>query len=58
MKIILIAWFVHSGSATSSAITAEFDSVEACEAAGVALQLEGKQGKGTNVTWRYLCTKK
>jgi len=44
--------------ATSSAITAEYDSVEACEAAGVALHLEGDQGEGRNVIWRYVCTKK
>ena len=58
MKIILIAWFVQNSAGTSSAITAEYDSVEACEAAGVALNLEGNQGKGPNVIWRYLCTKK
>jgi hypothetical protein len=58
MKIILIAWFVHSSDGTSSAITAEYDSVEACEAAGVALHLEGDQGEGRNVIWRYVCTKK
>ncbi len=58
MKFILIAWFVHSSDGTSSAITAEYDSVEACEAAGVALHLEGDQGEGRNVIWRYVCTKK
>ena len=56
MKFILIAWFVVSGDVAGTSVTAEFDSMEACEQAGVALQTEGGQGAGKNVKWRYICT--
>ena len=58
MKYILIAWFVVSGDVAGSSVSAEFDSREACEQAGVALQEEGGQGAGKNVKWRYICMPK
>ena len=57
MKVILIAWFVVSGDTAGTTVTAEFDSMEACQKAGLALE-EGGRGKGKNVTWRYVCTPK
>ncbi len=57
MKVVLIAWFVVSGDTAGTAVTAEFDSMEACQQAGLALE-EGGKGKGKNVTWRYVCTPK
>ena len=44
MKVVLIAWFVVSGDTAGTAITAEFDSMEACQQAGLALE-EGGKGK-------------
>ena len=58
MKVILIAWFIVSGDTSGTSVTAEFDSMEACRKAGQALQLEGDQGAGKNVTWRYVCVAK
>ena len=58
MKVILIAWFVVSGDVAGTSVTAEFDSMEACEKAAAALQAEGSQGAGKNVKWRYICTPK
>ena len=46
MKVILIAWFVVSGDVAGTSVTAEFDSMEACEQAAAALQVEGGQGAG------------
>ena len=56
MKIILIAWFIASGNTSGTSVTAEFDSTQACERAGLALQEAGDQGAGKNVKWRYICT--
>jgi hypothetical protein len=58
MKYVLIAWFVVSGDTAGTSVSAEFDSLQACQQAGVALQQEGDQGAGKNVTWRYICTPK
>jgi len=58
MKIILIAWFIVDGNAAGTAVTAEFDSMEHCEQAAVAMELAGSKGKGKNITWRYVCTPK
>ncbi len=58
MKVVLIAWFVVSGDTAGTSVSAEFDSMEACQQAGLALQQEGGQGSGKNVTWRYICTPK
>ncbi|MEM7431446.1 MAG: hypothetical protein AAF351_05840 [Pseudomonadota bacterium] len=58
MKVLLIAWFIVDPDAAGTAMTAEFDSMEACEAAGQALIEEASQGKGKNVDWRYICTPK
>ncbi|MDJ0812423.1 MAG: hypothetical protein QNJ23_01745 [Woeseiaceae bacterium] len=58
MKYILIAWFVVSGDTAGTSVSAEFDSMESCQQAGLALQQEGGQGSGKNVTWRYICTPK
>ena len=58
MKVILIAWYVVTGAAAGSSVTVEFDSMQSCEKAGQALQLEGGKGAGKNVKWRYLCTPK
>ena len=58
MKIVLIAWFVVSGDTAGSGITAEFDSMESCEAAALTLQEEGNRGAGKNVKWRYICSPK
>jgi hypothetical protein len=58
MKVILIAWFIVSGDTAGTSVTAEFDSMAACEKAAQALQLEGGQGSGKNVTWRYICAEK
>jgi 2-keto-4-pentenoate hydratase len=58
MKVILIAWFVVSGDTSGTSVTAEFDSMEACESAALALELAGSKGKGKNVNWRYVCTPK
>ena len=58
MKYVLIAWFVVSGDVSGTSVTAEFNSIEACQKAGQALQLEGGGGKGKNVKWRYICTPK
>jgi hypothetical protein len=56
MKVILIAWFITSGDTSGTSITVEFDSTQACEKAGLALQEEGSAGAGKNVKWRYICT--
>jgi len=56
MKVILIAWFITSGDTSGTSITAEFNSAQACEKAGLALQEAGKSGAGKNVKWRYICT--
>jgi hypothetical protein len=58
MKVILIAWFIVSGDTAGTSVTAEFDSMEACENAAVALQQAGSKGKGKNVDWRHVCTPK
>ncbi len=58
MKVILIAWFITSGDTSGTSITAEFDSTQACERAGLTLQEEGSGGKGKNVKWRYICAPK
>lgn len=58
MKVVLIAWFIVSGNSAGTSVTAEFDSMEACEKAAQSLQAEGSQGAGKNVTWRYICTPK
>lgn len=58
MKYVLIAWFVVSGDVSGTSVSAEFNSMESCEKAGQALQLEGGSGKGKNVKWRYICTPK
>jgi len=55
MKIILIAWFITSGDTSGTSVTAEFDSAQACERAGMTLQEAGGQGAGKNVKWRYVC---
>jgi len=55
MKIILIAWFITSGDTSGTSVTAEFDSAQACERAGMMLQEAGGQGAGKNVKWRYVC---
>ena len=58
MKYVLIAWFVVSGDTAGTSVSAEFDSMQSCQQAGLALQQEGGQGSGKNVTWRYICTPK
>lgn len=58
MKVVLIAWFIVSGDTAGTSVTAEFDSMESCEKAAQALQLEGGKGSGKNVTWRYICSPK
>lgn len=58
MKVVLIAWFIVSGDTSGTSVTAEFDSMEACQNAAAALQVEGGQGAGKNVKWRYICTPK
>jgi hypothetical protein len=56
MKIILIAWFITSGDTSGTSLSVEFDSRQACENAGLALQEAGSKGAGKNVKWRYICT--
>jgi hypothetical protein len=56
MKVILIAWFITSGDTSGTSLSVEFDSLEACESAGLALQEAGNRGAGKNVKWRYVCT--
>ena len=56
MKFILIAWFITSGDTSGTSVSAEFDSAQACERAGMALQEAGAKGAGKNVKWRYVCT--
>jgi len=58
MKVILIAWFIVTGNTAGTSVTAEFDSMEACENAAQALQLAGSTGKGKNVDWRHVGTPK
>ena len=58
MKVVLIAWFIVSGDTAGTSVTAEFDSMESCQKAAQALQTEGGQGSGKNVTWRYICAPK
>lgn len=58
MKFILIAWFIVDGNAAGTAVTAEFETLESCEQAAVALELAGAKGKGKNVTWRHVCAPK
>ena len=58
MKVILIAWFITSGDTSGTSVTAEFDSTQACERAGMALQEAGSKGAGKNIKWRYLCMPK
>ena len=57
MKYVLIAWFVVSGETAGSAVSAEFDSMQACEQAGQILEDE-RGGRGKNVKWRYVCSPK
>lgn len=56
MKVILIAWFITSGDTSGTSLSVEFDTLEACERAGLALEEEGGKGAGKNVKWRYVCT--
>lgn len=56
MKVILIAWFITSGDTSGTSVSAEFNSAQACEEAGMALQEAGGSGAGKNVKWRYICT--
>ena len=49
MKVVLIAWFIVSGDTAGTAVSAEFDSMEACQQAGLSLQEEGGQGSGKNM---------
>jgi len=58
MKVVLIAWFIVSGDTAGTSVTAEFDSMESCQKAAQALQLEGGKGSGKNITWRYICAPK
>ena len=55
--VVLIAWIaVATLNPTVTSISHEFDSMEACVAAGDLLQEEGKSGKGKDIHWRYICT--
>jgi len=58
MKIVLIAWFIVSGDTAGTSVTAEFNSMESCQKAALALEAEGGKGSGKNVSWRYICTPK
>ncbi len=58
MKVILIAWFIVSGDTSGAAVTAEFDSMEACESAALELRAQGNRGAGKNVKWRHVCAPK
>lgn len=58
MKVVLIAWFIVSGDTAGTSVTAEFNSMESCQKAAMALEVEGGQGSGKNVSWRYICTPK
>ena len=55
MKVILIAWFITSGDTAGTSVTAEFNSMAACEQAAIALQEAGGKGAGKNVKWRHVC---
>ncbi len=56
MKVILIAWFITSGDTSGTSLSVEFDTLEACTRAGLALEEAGSKGAGKNVKWRYICT--
>lgn len=58
MKVVLIAWFIVNGNAAGTSVTAEFDSMESCEKAAMAMQTAGAKGAGKNITWRYICAPK
>ena len=58
MKVVLIAWFIVNGDVAGTAVTAEFDSMETCQQAALALEMAGDKGAGKNVTWRHICTPK
>jgi hypothetical protein len=58
MKVILIAWFIVSGETSGAAVTAEFDSMEACQNAAQQLRQQGNRGAGKNVKWRHDCAPK
>ncbi len=58
MKVILIAWFIVSGDTSGAAVTAEFDSMEACQYAAEQLRQQGNRGAGKNVKWRHVCAPK
>ncbi len=56
--VIMIAWFTDGSDGYAASVSVEFDSMAACQSAGLALQQEGASGKGTNVKWRYVCVPK
>ena len=58
MKIILIAWFVIGGNAGGASVTAEVDSMQACQEAGGLLFEKGLKAKGKNVDWNFICVPK
>jgi hypothetical protein len=54
----MIAWFTDGSDGYATSVSVEFESMAACQSAGLALQEEGAKGKGTNVTWRFVCVPK
>ena len=58
MKTILIAWFVMGSADSTESVTVEFDSMQACQEAGRALETLAKEAKGANPRWNIICTPK
>jgi hypothetical protein len=56
--VIMIAWFTDGSDGYATSVSVEFESMAACQSAGLVLQEEGAKGKGTNVTWRFVCVPK
>jgi len=56
--VILIAWFTDGSDSYATSVSVEFESMAACQSAALVLQQEGASGKGTNVSWRYVCVPK
>lgn len=56
--VIMIAWFTDGSDGYATSVSVEFESMAACQSAGLVLQQDGAKGKGTNVNWRYVCVPK
>lgn len=59
MKVIMILWIIAYNGANPALTTAEFDTIEHCEAAGKAFQNMASSEKDPNYrSAGYLCVRK